>query len=84
MSKSKTKKRGKRSTSGKRRIQTGGLFVELVPIGLTLTNMLVPGKGFFNRRSSRHKLRWPGTTPWETKRHKNWSGRGTRGIHIRR
>ena len=64
--------------------QRGGFAAQLVPIGLTLINTLVPGKGFFNQRKTRKYLRWPGTTPWNTKKHKNWSRRGTRGIHTRR
>jgi len=85
-SKSSTRKRGKSGKSGKsgKRMQTGGLSVELVPIGLTLATMLSSGKGFFNRRNPRKNLRWPGTTPWETAKHKNWSRRGARGIYTRR
>jgi hypothetical protein len=77
MSQSKRKK-------GKKGKQCGGFAAQLVPIGLTLINMLVPGKGYFNQRKTRKYLRWPGTTPWDTKKHKNWSRRGTRGIHTRR
>ena len=62
--------------------QRGGFAAQLVPIGLTLINTLVPGKGFFNQRKTRKYLRWPGTTLWA--KHKNWSRRGTRGIHTRR
>lgn len=82
----KSGKRGKPGKPGKRGklMQTGGLSVELVPLGLTLATILSPGKGFFNRRNRRNSLRWPGTTPWETTRHKNWSRRGARGIHTRR
>ena len=71
-----------RKNKKKSKKQCGGLAAELVPIGLTLTNMLVPGKGFFNQRKTRKYLRWPGTTLWA--KHKNWSRRGTRGIHTRR
>jgi len=73
----------KRKKSKKNK-QCGGFAAQLVPIGLTLINMLVPGKGYFNQRKTRNYLRWPGTTPWDTKKHKNWSRRGTRGIHTRR
>lgn len=81
MSQSKKRKKGKKGKKGK---QCGGFAAQLVPIGLTLINMLVPGKGYFNQRKTRKYLRWPGTTPWDTKKHKNWSRRGTRGIHTRR
>jgi hypothetical protein len=76
-------KKDKKDKKGKKRLR-GGLSAELVPIGLTLINMLTPGKGYFNQRKTRNYLRWPGTTPWETKKHKNWSRRGTRGFHTRR
>jgi len=64
--------------------QCGGFAEQAVPVGLTLINMLLPVKGYFNQRKTRKYLRWPGTTPWDTKKHKNWSRRGTRGIHTRR
>ena len=63
--------------------QCGGFAAQAVPIGLTLINMLLPVKGFFNQRRTRKYLRGPGTTPWNTTQHKNWSRRGTRGIHTR-
>jgi hypothetical protein len=77
---SKSRKNKQRQKNSKK--QCGGLAAELVPIGLTLTNMLIPGKGYFNQRRTRNYLRWPGTTPWA--KHKNWSRRGARGIHTRR
>ena len=80
MSNSRKKDRKKYRKSKK---QCGGFAAQAVPIGLTLINMLLPVKGFFNQRRTRKYLRWPGTTPWNTTKHKNWSRRGTRGIHSR-
>jgi hypothetical protein len=82
MSNSGKNKRSQRRQRKKK--QRGGLAEQAVPIGLTLINMLLPGKGYFNQRKTRKYLRWPGTTPWGTTKHKNWSRRGTRGIHSRR
>lgn len=83
MSTSAKKKQGKKGKKSKH-TQRGGFAAHAVPIGLTLINMLLPVKGWFNRRKTRKYLRWPGTAPWESTKHKNWSRRGARGVYTRR